>query len=115
MLVDSFLFILIYPFWVFILVRHVILVYSCIYSYSSHLPNCLGNSKNLHFISLDCCIIGQQTNVVVVSNETNEMYVCTLEEFISSRCSHIAVHGSSEILNGILTGLYTLATIGRER
>ena len=21
------------------------------------------------------------------------MYICTLEEFISSRCSHIAVHG----------------------
>ena len=40
-----------------------------------------------------------------------QMYVCTLEEFISSRCSHIAVHVVSEILNGILTGLYTLATI----
>ena len=36
-----------------------------------------------------------------------KMYICTLEEFISSRCSHIAVHGWSEILNGIYTGLYT--------
>ena len=44
-----------------------------------------------------------------------QMYVCTLEEFISSRCSHIAVHGWSEILIGILTSLYTNVTIGRER
>ena len=27
----------------------------------------------------------------IVLNETTKMYICTLEEFISSRCSHIAV------------------------
>ena len=37
-----------------------------------------------------------------------QMYVCTLVEFISSRCSHIAVHFENEILNGIYTGLYTI-------
>ena len=34
------------------------------------------------------------------------MYICTLVEFISSRCSHIAVHLENKILNGIYTGLY---------
>ena len=29
------------------------------------------------------------------------MYVCTLEEFISSRCSHIAVQVGTEIINDI--------------
>ena len=53
--------------------------------------------------------MGQQTQRVM---KQTKMYVCTLEEFISSRCSHIAVHGCSEIWNGIFTGLYTLATIG---
>ena len=39
-----------------------------------------------------------------------QMYVCPLVvEFISSRCSHIAVHLENEILNGIYTGLYTIA------
>ena len=37
-----------------------------------------------------CCIMGQQTQCVM---KQTKMYVCTLEEFISSRCSHIAVHG----------------------
>ena len=36
-----------------------------------------------------------------------QMYVCTLEEFISSWCSHIAVQVEYDILNGIYTGLYT--------
>ena len=40
-----------------------------------------------------------------------QMYVCTLEEFISSRCSHIAVQLENEMLNGIYTDLYTIATI----
>ena len=35
------------------------------------------------------------------------MYICTLEEFISSWCSHIAVQVEYDILNGIYTGLYT--------
>ena len=36
-----------------------------------------------------------------------KMYVCTLKNIYSSRCSHIAVHGWSEVKNA---GLYTLAT-----
>ena len=36
-----------------------------------------------------------------------QMYICTLEEFISSWCSHIAVQLEYDILNGIYTGLHT--------
>ena len=71
----------------------------------------------------NCCIIGQQTNVdwicvvlaSLVSNETNTDVRIYTWGIYSGRCSHIAVHVVSEILNGILTGLYTLTTIGRER
>ena len=38
-----------------------------------------------------------------------QMYICTLVEFISSRCCYIAVHLENEILNRIYTGLYTIA------
>ena len=38
-----------------------------------------------------------------------QMYICTLEEFISSRCSHIAVQLENEILIGNYTDLYTVA------
>ena len=56
--------------------------------------------------------MGQQTQRRM---KQKKMYVCTLEDIYSGRCSHIAEHGWSEILIGILTGLYTNATIGRER
>ena len=39
------------------------------------------------------------------------MYVCTIVEFISSGCCHIAVHLENEILNEIYSGLYTNITI----
>ena len=37
--------------------------------------------------------MGQQTQRRM---KQTKMYVCTLVEFISSRCSHIAVHGWSD-------------------
>ena len=52
--------------------------------------------------------MGQQTQRRM---KQTKMYACTLEEFISSRCSHIAVQVVSEIWIGILTGLYTNVTI----
>ena len=38
-----------------------------------------------------------------------QMYIYTLGEFISSRCSHIAVQLENETLNGTDTSLYTIA------
>ena len=43
----------------------------------------------------DCCILGQQTLVGLHAMEflmkQTKMYVCTLKNIYSSRCSHIAV------------------------
>ena len=46
----------------------------------------------------------------IVSNEKTQMFVCTLEEFISSRCSHIYVD-EVKMWIGIFIGLYTITTI----
>ena len=46
-----------------------------------------------------CCILGQQTLVEWIWTfrmKQTKMNICTLEEFISSRCSHIAVQVVSE-------------------
>ena len=44
-----------------------------------------------------------------------QMYICTLEEFILVDVVRLLYKLEVKIWIGILTGLYTLATIGRER
>ena len=39
------------------------------------------------------------------------MYICTLVEFISSRCNHIAVQLDTEVIEWKSRGFYTNATI----
>ena len=54
-------------------------------------------------------VVSIMLNIGYVLNETNtDICICTLVEFISSRCSHIAAQLEKEILNGIYTGLYII-------
>ena len=69
----------------------------------------------LHYWPTNQCRLERVSSISFRRENKTQMYVCTLEDIYSSRCSNIAVHVVSEILNGILTGLYTLAIIGRER
>ena len=68
----------------------------------------------LHYWPTNQCRLERVSSISFEWKQT-QMYICTLEDIYSGRCSHIAVHVVSELLNGILTGLYTLAIIGRER
>ena len=57
-------------------------------------------------------VVSIMPNTRYVLNETNtDVCVCTLVEFISSRCGHIAVQLEKEILNGINTALYIITWI----
>ena len=59
-------------------------------------------------IPIDSTLSFNLLNIGYFRMKQTHVYICTIIEFISSRCCHIAVHLENEILNGIYTSLYTI-------